>query len=233
MSRHAAEQKGGKPQNGFVSFLRETAIVLIIALILSVVLKTFFAQSFYIPSESMESTLRVDDRIMVNKLADSQEDLQRGDIVVFVDPGGWLRGQSLAEPKAWQRVLTWVGLLPDNAGQHLVKRIIGMPGDHVVCCDDEGQLQVNGVSITEIYINTGNAPSLMEFDEIVPPDHLWVLGDNRSRSEDSRYHGGAAGGGFVPIANVEGRAFVKMWPLSDLTWLSTPEEVFAAVPAAK
>lgn len=231
MSRHAASREGDKPRQGFVSFLRETAIVLIIALSLSIILKTFFAQSFYIPSESMESTLRVNDRIMVNKLADEEDDLQRGDIVVFVDPGGWLRTAS-SDRSPLESFLTWVGIMPANAGQHLVKRIIGMPGDRVVCCDDAGLLQINGVSIEEPYLNAGNEPSLVEFDVTVPAGHIWVLGDNRSRSEDSRYHGGAAGGGFVPIRNIEGRVFVKLWPLSDFEWFKTPEEVYAAVPEA-
>lgn len=210
-------------------FLKETTIVLGIALVLSILLKTFLIQAFFIPSESMQNTLQIGDRLVVNKLSDTEEKLERGDIVVFVDPGGWLR-PTTDEATALQRVLTWVGLLPANANEHLIKRIIGMPGDTVECCDAEGYLTVNGVAIEEPYIYPGVAPSEKEFSVTVPPAHLWLLGDNRPRSQDSRYSEGAVGGGFVPIRNVVGTAWILIWPLDHMTVLKTPQDTFAQVP---
>src|SRR5699024_11114742 len=168
------EGSAGKSRSGgFLSFLKETTIVLGIALVLSVLLKTFLIQAFFIPSESMQNTLEVGDRLIVNKLSSSEKRLDRGDVVVFVDPGGWLRSTG-AEPSTPQKVLTWVGLLPQNTGEHLIKRIIGMPGDTVQCCDDEGRLTINGVSIDEPYVIEGAAPSEKEFSVTVPSGHLWL-----------------------------------------------------------
>lgn len=223
--RAPAERRGP-----FVSFLREVAIVMVSALAISLVLKTFFIQPFFIPSISMETTLEVDDRIVVNKLAPGPFDLERGDIVVFLDPGDWLEGAPVPELNTLERVLTWIGLLPENAGQHLVKRVIGLPGDHVVCCDEDGRITVNDVPIEETYVIDGVEPSLKPFDVIVPEGHLWVLGDNRPRSADSRYNTDSAGDGFVPIDNVVGRAFVIIWPVDHFSLLDRPEEVFEGVP---
>lgn len=215
---------------GLRGFLKETTIVLGIALVLSILLKTFLIQAFYIPSESMQPTLEVGDRLIVNKLRASEEKLDRGDIVVFVDPGGWLRPQTV-EPTAVQKALTWVGLLPENANEHLIKRIIGMPGDTVECCDEQGRILVNGAAIDEPYIFAGVAPSEKEFSVTVPSAHLWLLGDNRPRSQDSRYSEGAVGGGFVPVRNVVGSAWLIMWPFDRATVLSNPHATFADVPA--
>lgn len=214
---------------GFLGFLKETTIVLGIALVISIVLKTFLIQAFYIPSESMQNTLQVGDRLIVNKLKGNQQDLNRGDVVVFVDPGGWLRPQT-SEPSAAQKALTWVGLLPENANEHLIKRIIGLPGDTVECCDDDGRILVNDTPINEPYVYPGAAPSEKEFSVTVPNAHLWLLGDNRSRSQDSRYSEGAIGGGFVPTRNVVGAAWVIVWPFNHATFLKNPESTFADVP---
>lgn len=225
------EGSAGKSRSGgFLSFLKETTIVLGIALVLSVLLKTFLIQAFYIPSESMQNTLQVGDRLIVNKLKPKYQDLKRGDIVVFVDPGGWLRTET-QEPTVVEKALTWVGLLPQNANEHLIKRIIGMPGDTVECCDEEGRILVNGTPIDEPYIYPGAEPSEKEFSVTVPPAHLWLLGDNRPRSHDSRYSEGAVGGGFVPERNVVGSAWVIIWPFNHATFLTNPEETFAEVPS--
>jgi signal peptidase I len=222
----AQARKGG--------WFRETLTVLVSALVLSVLIKTFLAQAFYIPSGSMEDTLELGDRVMVNKLAPGPFELDRGDIVVFVDPGGWL-GQLPPDTRpAWQRtateVLTWVGLLPQDAGHHLIKRIIGVGGDTVECCDAEGRIMVNGEPIDEPYLKAGSAPSETEFEVTVPADHVWLMGDNRSNSADSRAHMGDPGGGTVPVKNIVGRAFVLLWPADRITLLDNPEETFANVP---
>lgn len=224
--RHAKPEKRG-------GWLRETVMVVIVATALSVVIKTFFAQAFYIPSASMESTLDVGDRIMVNKLADSEDSLERGNIVVFVDPGGWL-SETPADPgpvmSVVTNVLSFIGILPSNAGEHVIKRVIGMPGDTVSCCGDDGRIQVNGVSITEPYLKAGVEPSEETFEVVVPEGHLWVMGDNRSNSRDSRAHIGEPGGGFVPISSVEGRASIVTWPLDSIGWLGGGDAAFVDVP---
>ncbi len=227
----AEPRKGDKPKRGpLATFLRETTIVVVCALVLSFVIKTFFAQAFFIPSVSMQDTLDVGDRLLVNKLVPAVQEIDRGDVVVFTDPGGWLTHQPAPEPNALQQVLIFIGVYPADANEHVIKRVIGVGGDNVVCCDDSGRISVNGEPLDETYLASGVAPSTEEFDVTVPENHLWLLGDNRSNSADSRFHGGAAGGGFVPERNVVGRAFVILWPADRLTWLSNPEDVFARVP---
>lgn len=226
----AAEAPQEKRRGGCFS---ETLTVLVVALALSVIVKTFFVQTFFIPSPSMESTLMVDDRIIVNKLADSEGELHRGDIVVFVDPGGWLDAPATQQSgfqKFLNDALTFVGILPQHAGEHLIKRVIGLPGDQVTCCTEDGLLSVNGVPITEPYLNEGAVPSEMDFDVVVPAGHLWVMGDNRQDSRDSRAHLGNPGGGFVPIENVEGRASHIVFPFDRMGWLGGADANFADVP---
>jgi signal peptidase I len=223
-------RREAKRRGPVASFLREVVVVLVSALLISLVLKTFLIQPFYIPSISMETTLDVGDRIVVNKLAPGPFEIERGDIVVFLDPGGWLDGEPVPELTPVERALTWVGLLPENAGQHLVKRVIGLPGDHVVCCNDDGLLTVNGVAIVEPYVIDGADPSDEPFDIVVPDGQLWVLGDNRPRSADSRYNEQSVGEGFVPIDNVVGRAFVVIWPLEHATLIHRPDATFEDVP---
>lgn len=218
-----------KKRGPVATFLREVVIVMVSALAISLVLKTFFIQPFYIPSISMETTLDVGDRIVVNKLAPGPFDLERGDIVVFLDPGGWL-DEAPPALSPIERALTWVGLLPENAGEHLVKRVIGLPGDHVVCCDDAGRITVNGVAIEEPYVIDGAEPSDEPFDIVVPEGSLWVLGDNRPRSADSRFNEDSVGEGFVPIDNVVGRVVVIIWPLEHIELVQRPDETFEDVP---
>ncbi|WP_248257382.1 signal peptidase I [Georgenia sp. EYE_87] len=215
-------------------WFRETLTVLVSALVLSVLIKTFLAQAFYIPSGSMEDTLELGDRVMVNKLAPGPFELDRGDVVVFVDPNDWLGELPPDTRPAWQRtateLLTWIGLLPQDAGHHLIKRIVGVGGDTVECCDAEGRIMVNGEPVDEPYLKDGTAPSETDFAVTVPEDHVWLMGDNRSNSADSRAHLGDPGGGAVPVKNIVGRAFVLLWPADRITLLDNPEETFADVP---
>ena len=227
----SSRRRSSRRRGPVAGFLRETAIVVAIALVLSFVIKTFLAQAFYIPSVSMQDTLDVGDRLVVNKLVPTISDIDRGDVVVFVDPGGWLRDTPAPEPSTVQQILTFIGILPQHANEHVIKRVIGLPGDHVECCDEQGRVLVNGAAIDEsAYLADGVAPSEDEFDVQVPAEHLWVMGDNRPRSADSRYHGGAAGGGFVPEDHVTGRAFVLVWPVDRFGLLSRAGDVFAHVP---
>ena len=223
----------GRPRSTLRAWLRETAIIVVSALLLSVLIKTFLVQSFFIPTGSMESTLEVSDRVLVSKLAPGPLDLHRGDIVVFKDPGGWLDPKQDG-PGGWQGAvadaLTFVGLLPQDAGEHLIKRVIGLPGDTVECCDAQGRLSVNGVPVDEPYLEAGSQPSEMEFSVVVPEGSLWVMGDNRQNSRDSRYHQGDPGGGTIPLRNVVGIAFLTLWPLDRATVLRNPGETFADVP---
>ena len=215
-----------------LAWLRETVMVIAIALAISLVVKTFLVQAFYIPSSSMEDTLAINDRILVNKLVPATGDITRGDVVVFTDPGGWL-GAAPAEPNVTKRVIvdvfTFIGIIPHDAGEHLIKRVIGLPGDEVSCCTLDGQLSVNGTAIDEPYLKPGVTPSDYEFEVVVPEGSLWVMGDNRSNSADSRAHLGDPGGGFVPLGNVVGRAVVVMWPLDRMGSLGGGQDSFAAV----
>ncbi|HEX2705064.1 MAG TPA: signal peptidase I [Candidatus Lustribacter sp.] len=218
-----------------VATVREVVLVVIMAALISFVIKTWLVQAFYIPSESMEDTLVKNDRVIVSKLTPGPFDLERGDVVVFEDPkvpSPWL-GQSVAgEPSTTQRVLTFIGLLPDDAKNHLIKRVIGLPGDHVQA-DGTGSIKVNGVALTEFYVKAGDDPSTRPFDITVPAGRIWVMGDHRSDSSDSRFHDDGTGRtGSVPIDVVTGRAIALVWPLGRMTWLGHQDDVFAKVPNA-
>ena len=222
-----------KATGGFLGFLRETAIVVVTALVLSFLIKTFLAQAFYIPSESMENTLNVNDRVMVSLLTPGPFELERGDIVVFKDPGGWLDpGMSAGQNEgAVRQVLTFIGVLPQDSGEHLIKRVIGLPGDHLVCCDAENRITINGTPIKEDYLPEDTLPSTVPFDVTVPEGRLWVMGDNRGFSQDSRFHQDLPGGGTIAESDVVGRAAFLFWPVSAIGGLSNHPEVFDPVPA--
>lgn len=217
-----------------MTWLRETAIILLSAVALSWLIKTFLVQAFFIPSASMEDTLQIGDRVLVTKLAPGPLSVNRGDVVVFKDPGGWLPPVPESDKgpvrNAIDETLTFIGLLPQDSGEHLIKRVIGVGGDRVVCCDDAGRISVNGVAIDEPYLKPGSVPSEREFDAVVPADSLWVMGDNRQNSLDSRYHLGDPGGGSIPVSNVVGTAFVVIWPFDDAAVLRNPGATFEQVP---
>ena len=216
---------------GFATFLRDVVIIFLAALLIS-----FLIRSFYIPSGSMENTLQIDDRIIVNELVPDLVDVERGDVVVFSDPGGWLDGTvpvpaesggPVREGLSW--FLTQVGLGTQDSNDHLIKRVVGLPGDTVECCNDFGQMSVNGVPLREPYVLLPPGEERVSGDDFsvtVPADSLWVMGDNRYNSKDSRYNGDTPSQGFVPMSDVVGRAFVISWPSTRWTWLDDYPAVF-------
>jgi signal peptidase I len=230
----SSKPKDGAPSQILV-WLKEVATVVVIAVVLSFLIKTFLFRAFYIPSESMVNTLDVNDRIFVNLLVPEPFALSHGDVVVFRDTQGWLAAAPEKEtgPFTWvQDGLTFVGLLPDSSEQHLVKRVIGLPGDHVICCDDAGKLTINGTPIDETYVNTAEVAQIRPFDVVVPEGKVWVMGDNRNHSADSRSHLDA-NGGFVDLVDVEGKAAVIAWPLNRISVLANYPDVYRNVPAGK
>ncbi len=211
----------------FWAGVRETTILLVLALGLAVVLRTFIVQAFFVPSESMVPALLKDDRIVVSKLSTDLGGVDRGEVVVFRDPGDWLDPPTTTSTglrKTVVSAMTFIGLLPSDTGDDLVKRVIGVGGDRVVCCDDQGRITVNGVALDESsYLDAGDAPSQTPFDIVVPDGDVWVMGDNRSNSQDSRYHEEQRpGGGMVPVDNVIGRAVAVVWPADHWRLLPVP-----------
>jgi signal peptidase I len=206
------------------SLLKELPILVVIALVVSLLIKTFLVQFFYIPSGSMENTLQIKDRVAVNKVPFISRSINRGDVVVFRDPNNWLpeitdyqTNKYVAKVKSG---LVAVGVLPNPAKQYLVKRVIGVAGDHIVCCTKDGNLTVNDVEVTEPYVYAGNKPSEMKFDVTVPAGKLWVMGDHRGASADSRYHQDDINKGFVPVSKVTGRVVAVIWPFKNITYVS-------------
>ena len=210
------------------SSLRELPILIISALVLSIIVKTFFIQFFYIPSGSMENTLQVNDRVGVNKLGALFSDIKRGEVVVFRDPANWLSpnyDDSSGIRKVIKDSLVFVGVLPDPSKQYLIKRVIGVGGDKVRCCGKDGKVEVNGVSINEPYIYEGDKPSDSEFEVEVPQGFIWVMGDHRGASADSRFHTDDPNKGMVALDKVTGRATFIIWPFSNLAILEKGEDL--------
>ena len=221
-------------KNIFVSLFIDLFVIAGTALVLSLLIKTFLIRSFFIPSGSMMETLQIDDRIIVNQLSPNLMPIQHGDVVVFKDPGGWLGEISTTDLDPITAATDWVlsafGLTAPDSSQHLVKRVIGVAGDHVICCDADGKITVNGQAITETYLEKDKEPSTMNFDVIVPDNSLWVMGDNRDNSADSRFHADLPSKGFVAKEFVVGRAFLVTWPFSHFGWLDNYPDVFKNVP---
>lgn len=205
------------------SLLKELPVLVVVALVVSLLIKTFLVQFFYIPSGSMENTLQIKNRVAVNKVPFISKTINRGDVVVFRDPNNWLPeivdyGTNKYVAKA-KSALVAVGVLPNPAKQYLVKRVIGVAGDHIVCCTKDGNLKINDVEVIEPYIYAGNKPSEMTFDVTVPEGKIWVMGDHRGASADSRYHQEDVNKGFVPISKVTGRVVAVIWPFKDITYI--------------
>jgi signal peptidase I len=205
------------------SLLKELPVLVVVALVVSLLIKTFLVQFFYIPSGSMENTLQVEDRVAVNKIPFISQSIDRGDVVVFRDPNNWLpemldygTNKYVAQAKS---ALVAVGVLPNPAKQYLVKRVIGVEGDRIVCCSKDSKLTINGVEVTEPYIFAGNKPSELEFDVTVPKGKLWVMGDHRGASADSRYHQEDINKGFIPVSKVTGRIVAVIWPFKNITYV--------------
>ena len=207
------------------SFWRELPILVVIALVLAILIKTFAVQAFWIPSGSMENTLEINDRVLVNKIVYHLRDIHRGDIVVFNGDGSWDPGTIPVPGNVFAQFYNGFASMFGfgKGGDILIKRVIGIPGDHVACCDAQGRVTVNGVPLSEgSYLYPGSAPSITKFTEVVPPGRLWVMGDNRLVSDDSRLHQGDPGGGTIPASAVIGRAFVIIWPASRWRFLPIP-----------
>ena len=211
------------------SVLREFPILVIVALAVSLLIKTLLVQFFFIPSGSMENTLQIQDRVAVNKLPFISKNINRGDVVVFRDPANWLPepfsgGENRIVAKI-KEGLVLVGVLPNPTKQYLVKRVIGVAGDRVICCSKSGKLTINGKEATEPYIYAGNKVSDMDFNITVPEGKIWVMGDHRSASSDSRYHQDDVNHGFVPVSRITGRAYAIIWPIKNIGIISSQNPI--------
>ncbi|MFI9582540.1 signal peptidase I [Streptomyces sp. NPDC052236] len=241
-----SSENSGTGQKKQRSFWKELPLLIGIALLLALLIKTFLVQAFSIPSDSMQDTLQRGDRVLVDKLTPwFGSEPERGEVVVFHDPGGWLDGEPTPDPNAVQEFLSFIGLMPSAEEKDLIKRTIAVAGD-TVACKKGGPITVNGKTLDEPYIFPGDtACDDMPFGPLkVPKDRIWVMGDHRQNSQDSRYHTADKNGGFVPVDKVVGRAVVVAWPLDRLATLPVPDTfdqsginaaaapVAAALPAA-
>ncbi|MEU8185594.1 signal peptidase I [Micromonospora sp. NPDC049044] len=207
------DEQTDKPRS---SFWKELPILLGVAILVAVLVRAFVLQTFFIPSPSMENTLKIDDRVLVNKLVYDFRSPHRGEVIVFKAP------------------IEWSG---NPEGEDFIKRVIGVPGDHVVCCDPQERLMINGKSLDEPYIfsmdGVRDKPADQEFDITVPKGRLWVMGDHRSASGDSLEHWQQSGQNIteatIPEDDVVGRAFTVFWPVSRATWLTVPDQ-FDGIP---
>lgn len=199
--------------------VRELVIIVVVALVASALLRAFVVQAFFVPTGSMLPEIHLHDRILVSRIGD----IERGEVVVFEDPGGWIPpSEQAAPPGTVRKALEWLGVLPSSGHEHLVKRVVGLPGDHVVCCVN-GELTINGTRVDEsafLFQKHGPADNV-NFDVVVPAAHIFVLGDHRYVSGDSSRHLSGQDA-FIPTDLVTGRALAVVWPAHDVHLLSIP-----------
>ncbi|MEV0574416.1 MULTISPECIES: signal peptidase I [unclassified Streptomyces] len=228
----STESDGGSPGSGSTaqkkprSFWKELPLLIGIALILALLIKTFLVQAFSIPSDSMQNTLQRGDRVLVDKLTPwFGSEPERGEVVVFHDPGGWLEDTQAPDPNVVQKFLSFIGLMPSAEEKDLIKRVIAVGGD-TVQCKKNGPVTVNGKALDDkSFIFEGNTACNDEpFGPIkVPKGRIWVMGDHRQNSLDSRYHQELPGGGTVSNDEVVGRAVVIAWPVNRWATLPVPK----------
>ena len=224
---YSQAQEEGRLGEWFWVQAREGGTVILYALVIAFLVKTFLLRGFYIPSGSMEQTLQVNDRVFINVAGSYFSEPKRGDVIVFKDSQGWIPStQKTSSPL--KDALSFVGILPDTSSNFLVKRVIGTPGD-VVESDGNGKIKVNGVEITEPYLYPGNPPSEVPFKVTVPAGKYFVMGDHRSNSADSRYHI-SDGTAFISKDDVQGNVFVVAWPLNHFGLLQDQSSVFSSIP---
>ncbi|MCH0565327.1 MULTISPECIES: signal peptidase I [unclassified Streptomyces] len=208
-------------------FWKELPLLIGIALVLALLIKTFLVQAFSIPSESMQDTLQKGDRVLVDKLTPwFGSEPERGEVVVFHDPDNWLAGEPTPKPNPLQKVLSWIGLMPSAEEKDLIKRVVAVGGD-TVSCKGTGPLTINGHALNESYVYPGNTPCSDDeggqFTVKVPKGFIWVMGDHRQNSRDSRYNQNDKNHGFVPVDKVVGRAIVRAWPVNRWGTLPIPD----------
>lgn len=227
------QPEGREPQAGSTGLwpkVKEILLIILYALIIAFLVKTFLFRGFYIPSGSMENTLQLNDRIFVNVAGNYFSDPERGDVIVFEDSQGWVP-QTAAPSNPVRSALSFVGVLPDSSQNYLIKRVIGEGGDRVTCTGPDARVQVNGQELDEsAYLFPGSQPCGMAFDETVPEGEYFVMGDHRGASADSRYHI-EQGTEFVSDGDVVGKASVIAWPISRWTVIDDHEDVFSGIPA--
>lgn len=224
---YSQAQEEGRLGEWFWVQAREGGTVILYALVIAFLVKTFLLRGFYIPSGSMEQTLQVNDRVFINVAGSYFNEPKRGDVIVFKDSQGWIPStQKTSNPL--KDGLSFVGILPDTSSNYLVKRVIGTPGD-VVESDGTGKIKVNGVEITEPYLYPGNQPSEVPFKVTVPAGKYFVMGDHRSNSADSRYHI-SDGTAFISKDDVQGNVFLVAWPLNHFGLLQDESSVFSSIP---
>jgi signal peptidase I len=232
-ARHSAVENNASAHS--LPLWAELGFTLLLVFVLSFTLKTFVVESFYVPTGSMRPSIEVNDRVLVSKLAPGMFKVHRGDIIVFRDPGGWSTSQPALPDStglaAWLHgVAQSLGLAPASSDEFLLKRVIAVGGDLVECEGAGAPVTVNGVALDETYLMPGAAPSEIAFRVTVPEGAVWVMGDNREDSYDSRYHQDDELKGCVALDQVVGVAKIRLWPLSRLGIIRNPGSVFEYVP---